>query len=570
MENQSLDFSHYWPIFLRRRWIIFSMVAFGTIGTAIVNFSMRPVFEARTMVLIEKEGMNTLSQEGVKVESQQDDYYQTQYEILKSRTLATKVSQDLRLEDHPEFAGLDPIQQLQENVRILPIRRSRLVHIAAQFKDPQLAADVANSLAKAYAVQNLESRLFLSKEVLRALENQDTTASIESLPAVVNSPLVQELKVNLARLQASRAELSSRYQPRHPRMIQLKAEVEETRSQLEREIRHIAESVKIQLSGQLQGNNVRIIDTARVPKHPTKPNKRKNLTLAFFLSLLAGFGLALLVDSFDLKIRSQQDLEKLVRLPFLGGVMKIVGFDGGRPHAFHKIWGEVHSQAAESFRNLRTAISFRLSTIKGPTTLLVTSSIQGEGKSFICANLARAFAQAGERVLLIDGDLRRPTQHRLFELSNEKGLSSYLLEGNSPADYMQDGTIPNLKIIPCGPIPDNPAELLTDKRLKALFGWAVNEFDRILVDSTPVFPITDAQLWGKQVHGVVFVVKANQARAVLVQRGTQILKEGFSNIIGGVLNHSDLGFAGSSYYYYYYLDDSKKKKSLRPEQLASR
>jgi capsular exopolysaccharide synthesis family protein len=292
-----------------------------------------------------------------------------------------------------------------------------------------------------------------------------------------------------------------------------------------------------------------VVDPARPPDRPARPRKGRALELALLLGLAAGFGIALLIDRMDLTVRSAEDAESLLKLPCLAMLQHLEDVEMARGNRFEPIWAGTRSQAGEAFRNLRTAVSFRLASVTGPTVLLVTSAVQEEGKSFIAANLARAFAQAGEAVLLIDGDLRRPSVHRIFGIAGEDGLSSYLASGNGAKPAVQEAGVANLTLLSSGPIPDNPAELLGDARLNDLITWAGQRFTRIVVDSPPVFPVTDALLWTRHAHGVVMVVRAGVTRAALVGRALHRLKDGFANVIGAVLNQSS---PESLEYYRYY------------------
>jgi capsular exopolysaccharide synthesis family protein len=544
-----VDFKYLWQVVQRRGRIIAAAAAMTTAAAVITVFSLRPVYEAKAMVLIEKVGQNTLEKEGVMVESGQDDYYQTQYEIIRSRTLAERVMADLKLANYPEFAGIDPVERLQGAVKVTPLRRTRLVNVSAESTDPALAARIANRLAELYVEQNLENNIVLSRSLLKAIDGKNISdASMESLPAVVQSPLIQQLKGSLADLRGQWAELSRRYQPGHPRMTQLKAHIDETTSQINKEVRHIVESVRIQLSGEFKGNNVRIVDRALVPDRPARPRKLRVSALALLLGLVGGIALALAVDRWDLVVRSQEDVEHFIRMPCLA-VIQAYTFAGGKDgDKFAAVWDDSRSLASEAFRNLRTAVSFRLSQVKGSAVIQITSSVQEEGKTFVAANLARAFAQSGERVLLIDGDLRRPCVHRIFGCPNERGLSGFLLNGGEPP--VVDSGVPGLAIIPCGPIPDNPAELLSGRDLDGLIEWGAKNYGRVIVDTPPVFPVTDSLLWSKRTHAVIMVVRSAEVRVAAIQRAHHLLKEAFANVLGGVLNMASV--ESTEYYRYYH------------------
>jgi capsular exopolysaccharide synthesis family protein len=553
-QETELDVRHLLQASLRRWKVIAAVALLATAAATVTVFATKPVYQGRTLILIEKVGQNTLDREGV-ADAVQDDYYQTQYTILQSRSLAQRVLNDLKLARHPEFAGDDPVENLKRRIRIEPIRRTRLVNVIAESHDARLAAAVSVALARGYIEENRENTTYLSRALLKALDGKASRGARESLPAVVNNQLVQQLKGQLADLQGQWSELSKRYTPTHPRMIQLKAHIDETRTQIELEVGHIVESVRIQLSGEFKGNNVRIVDEAQVPAHPSKPRKLRTMMVALLAGLLAGFGLALLVDRWDLTVTGQEDVETLLRVPCLVTLQEYREFDRGSPDRFEAFWGDPKSPAAEAFRNLRTAVSFRLPAAKDCAVVLVTSSVQEEGKSFVAANLARALAQAGERVLLVDADLRRPSLHKAFgtsasaSASPERGLSNFLADEREPEPLTLDPGVSHLKLLPCGPIPDNPAELLSERGLDRLLGWAAGEFRYVIVDSPPVFPFSDTLLLARRAHGALLVARAGRTRVAAAQRALHLIRDAFGSVLGAVVNMAPLPKLGYGYYY---------------------
>ena len=155
---------------------------------------------------------------------------------------------------------------------------------------------------------------------------------------------------------------------------------------------------------------------------------------------------------------------------------------------------------------------------EGEPVILVTSTVQEEGKSFVAANLAVALAQVGQKVLIVDGDLRRPRQHRNFHLSNETGLSDYLSGAAvTPESLVQRSGVPHLDVLVCGPRPPNPAELLNTERLDKFLDWARGRYTRIIVDCPPVFPISDILLWGRFVKQNIFVTRFGRTRVPLIR-----------------------------------------------------
>ena len=201
--REELDFSHYLDVILRRRWVVLTAFTIIFVSTAVVTFTTRPVYQATALLVIEKERGGAQSQSGPMVENSNDDYYQTQYKLLRSRTLLERVYADMSLEKTGDFAG-GPMT-LQDAVTISPVLRSRLVHVRVASHDAKLAAAIANRLSNAFVEQNLASQLFISKEVLQALQAREGDSNASDLPAVVNNPLIQSLKGQYFTLQTSHA-----------------------------------------------------------------------------------------------------------------------------------------------------------------------------------------------------------------------------------------------------------------------------------------------------------------------------------------------------------------------------
>lgn len=563
-ETPEIDFGYFIEVLVRRWWIIAGFFLICAALAAVYLSKARPVYSATTLLLIEKEEKGGRAfNDPTLTESKSDDYYQTQYRLLKSRNLLKKAYAAADLANTAEFGGPDGIDRLAQAITVAPLPRSRLVNISAESYDPELAAKVSNKVSEIYVAQNIENKLFISKEILLALHGNGGRQNFESMPSVVNNPLIQQLKANLAALESKRGDLSSRYTSEHPERIRLKSQIDTLRALIETETSKSIASTKAELSGHLLGNNVRIVDPAEVPKGPFKPRKRQILGMATVLGIVGGFLLALALDVMDQTIRSQEDVEKKLGLPFLGSVPRSESFEGTTVQNYNDLILGPQSVTGESLKNIRTMIGFSAAG-KPMKRILVTSSIQGEGKTFIAINLALVFAQLGEKVLLIEGDLRRPNLHKRFGLSKAAGLSTFLAHGQSTDELpslLQDPLLPNLKVLVCGPIPPNPAELLSTPRLKALLTWAQDHYDHIIIDGTPVFPVTDALLWGKEVDATVFVAQFSGVSMKLSRKASQKMQEGGMKIVGAVVNQvtwKARGYGGYYYHYYkYYAQDNK-------------
>jgi capsular exopolysaccharide synthesis family protein len=549
--NDEINITAYLDVLLRRRWIVAGIALLVFSVGAAVTFTTKPVFKASTLLVIEKERATTTGGNSSMVENSNEDYYHTQYKLLQSRTLMEKVFKQLKLDTSAEFSGADGLRNLQSSVYIQPVPRSRLVYVNVESEDRGLAARISNLIAETFVKQNLANQLFISKEVLQALKISGEKANFDSLPDVVKNPLIQSLKMDLAKLRSEFAQISQRYTAKHPAYVSAKSNLVALQKQIQTETDRVVSSLKTELSGQLKGNNVRIIDPAIPADSPIRPKPLINLSVGAVIGLMIGVIFAFIVEMLDQSVRSQEDVEHKLGKPFLGIVPQTQISDG---KAFDALTSKELSLTSEAFRNLRTMVDF--AGVGGKSkALLVSSSVQGEGKTHVAANLAVALSQLGESVLLIDGDLRRPNLHRVFRISAEKGLSDYLLSGRRAEDanhLLTKTEIPGLSLLPCGPRPPNPSELLNTPRLGALVEWAREHYDRVIVDCTPMYPINDTLLWGRHISSCVFVVRFGATRTPLIRNAGQKLEAGAIKMLGVAINAAKAGgLAYSSYGYYY-------------------
>jgi len=337
----------------------------------------------------------------------------------------------------------------------------------------------------------------------------------------------------------------------------------------------------IQLSAQLTGlnaSNISIIDKAEVPVRPVSPNKKNNFLMALIIGLFGGVGLCFLFDYLDDTVKGPDDVEKLVGLPSLGiipylppgGLTKSKGYASYLKHrySYSKENPErIHSLPevkeielvnylnpdgpfSEEYRTVRTSILLSHAE-KPPKVIVFTSATAQEGKTTTVVNMAASFAQIQERVLVVETDLRKPRLHRLFNLRNITGLTAYLT-GKAPLKEIIHKTfIENIWLIPSGPIPPNPAELLNSKKMKDLLEEASQMFDVVLLDSPPVLAVIDSVIISSIADSMVMVIRAGKTRRKPLLGAVQELKRARANIIGVVFNGADLNKAGSYYPRYY-------------------
>lgn len=323
------------------------------------------------------------------------------------------------------------------------------------------------------------------------------------------------------------------------------------------------------ISAGLRSSNIRVIDPAMVPSTPARPAKARNVVLAFLVGLVGGIGLALMREYLDNTVKTPDDIETLARLPSLAvvpafsqssgdakrnGLLKTGSSDGYDKKIELVAQHLPKSQMSEAFRALRTSLLLS-QPAHPPQVILVTSALPREGKTTAAANLAVTLAQLGDSTVLVDADLRKPGVGRLLNLGNGKyaGLSSYLA-GASTLDLVtiQHPTIPNLTAIPTGPLPPNPADLLSSHKLAEAIAELRTKFKFIVIDSPPVMAATDAVILSVQTDGVLLVVRSGETPKEAFTRTRDLLVSVKANLLGVVLNAVDSSAPDYYYSYRYY------------------
>jgi capsular exopolysaccharide synthesis family protein len=555
-QEVELNLSQYVEILFRRRWIILVIAVLVFAASAVYIYVTPPVFRATTVLNIERESGTAVQSQNIG-EGEDDSYFNTQYKLIASDTALQRVYDDLKLGRTKNFSS--GIKSLESAVAVAPEPGTRLCDINVDSTDPQLAVDISKALAEYFVESNLNNKLFMSKDVLDALQSRmkgvDAEKVNESLPSVVNNGLIQGIKAQIFSGEAQLADLRMKYTDSHPAIISLKSRLASMHKVLNGEVENIVQSLKTELSGQLRANNVRIIDLPRLPDHPIRP--RRALVLAF--GLVGGIGLgmftAFFIEILDQTVRTHDDVERRLAIPFLA-LIPFTRHKKGTP-IYAPLLSEDVSLTSEAFRNLRTMIGFT-AAVEGEKLLLVTSTVQEEGKSFVSTNLAVVLAQLGRKVLIVDGDLRRPRLHRTLQASSEKGLSDYLAGGvPDVSSLVQKTEIPGLDVVTCGPRPPNPAELLNTQHLAEFVAWARGRYAHVIIDCPPVFPISDTLIWLHHVKAVVFVARFGRTRVPLIRTALARLRGGGARLLGGVINGARLGtmtYADGRYYEQYYRD----------------
>ena len=342
----------------------------------------------------------------------------------------------------------------------------------------------------------------------------------------------------------------------------LKRDVDANRQLYEGLLQRLKEA---SLEAGLHSNNIRVVDSARVPLSPTSPDIPRNLGIGFILGLCGGVGLAFLLEALDNTVRTPEQAELASGLPALGVVPQFLRADTPRlqPAKLSLANGDnttrraeliaqlrPNSEAAECYRSLRTSIL--LSALDSPPkVLLVTSPLPQEGKTTTSVNCAIVLAQRGSRVLLVDADLRRPGVHRAFGFDRKGGLST-VLTGSTPIESVLRTypEVPNLSIMPAGPPPPHPAELLDASKMRSLIAQWRKEYDHVIIDTPPALSVTDPVLLSVEADSIILVIRSGKTTKDALRRAGELLWQVNAKVMGIVVNGIDLG--SPDHYYYYY------------------
>lgn len=488
-----------------------------------------------------------------------------------------------------DYMQVNDIVTLEDRLAIVPEKLS------------ELSIKLTRAEAKRKELETLYDKI---KDLPRNLKGA------ESLPHISSDATLRAIREQIIGVEKNIMEFSKKYGRKHPVMIKAQGDLEILNSKREQEIKRIIASVKNEfelalsneknlgkllsetkqealnlserfiqygvlkrevetnsqlydslitkmkeqsITEEIQSVNVWIVEGAETPKHPVKPKKSLNMLLGIIIGLFGGIGFAFFIDYLDNTVKSPEEAESRLGVPVLGTVSLFRKESKGKAEGgIEKIVvSDPKSTFAESYKSLRTAIMLS-SADTPPRSVLVTSAGPGEGKTTTSVNLALAVAQIGHKVLLMDADLRKPAIHKIFEKSNNRGLSTYLAGDSS--EFSHCGPLPNMDIITSGPVPPNPSELLSAQRFITLMSDLKAKYDLIVCDSPPVLTVTDSLVLSRQFDGTVVVVRAGKTSYEFVQNALKILRgrrvdDMRPNIFGILINAIDL--RKSDYYYYY-------------------
>lgn len=677
-ENE-LDLQRWLHLILEHRWWIIGITAGCIILAAVYSFLATPIYSATATVYVQSVSRQTVGSTnlvGPASWMEEEKFYNSQQEIIRSRPVMQEVVDKLGLQGHPGFgdASANNAGILASMVKVEVARDSALfrITVTAPYKDE--VAKWANAVAEAYAAQNLRSAMdyvekanqemqlkirqmqeqytrqqqqysteltksdsyfpqnqkdILDKRIealelrlgdVRVRENE-LSAQINqmgawaasggnplSIPSVSQDLTVQDLSKQYNEGERELSRLLAKFTPQHPDVQKKQRELQSLKDRIASQAQVVLSSYQnnykalrseeanlneelaglkreglsfmegasasetmatsgtslkkyidllydkmreLDVAGNLLSNNIRIIERAEPPGGPVKPNLRMNLMLALLLGLMGSVGSLVAYQYLDTRIRSVEDIEQGLGQSLLTMIPTTTP--------------ESERSALESFQTLRTALIYA-SQDKVKNVILITSATPREGKSTVAVNLANILAAAGDRVLLMDCDLRRPSLHRkLKPTDHAKGLTQYMADRQARLEDFLVPKAPNLWVFYAGPIPPNPPELFSMKRFEELLTRVRQDYDWVIVDSPPCLAITDAQILARHAGLVVLVAKYKSTPKPLLERTLISLQRIHAQVAGVVLNEVN---THSSYYYdYYYSNHYYYATGAEPKRL---
>lgn len=478
----------------RRRYVIL-LTVLATVGSALAaSFLQTPVYGTSAELLLQSPEINRLIDPNSGQRTDPARNIRNEIRILQAQPVKDEVEKRL---------GTAP------PVSVSAVGDTDLIQIRAESTDPARAALVANTYADAYVdlrrTTSVNSLLEAAQEIQRRID--DLQADINAAPeGDQRDSLVAQQGVFRQRLE------------------------------------------ELEVQRQLQSGGAQLVTEADVPTSPFKPTPIRNGIVSMILGLMFGMGAALLLEYLDDSIHTKEEINELApHAPVLAMIPTVDDWRNDRPYVV--TLRSPSSPTAEAYRGLRTSIQFA-SLERDIRTIQVTSPIASEGKTTTVSNLAVTLGDAGQRVIVVDCDFRRPRLHSFFALSNDRGFTSVLL-GHQPlsACIQRPPNVSRVMILPSGPLPPNPSELLSSSRTEALLKTLQAEADVVLIDSPPVLPVTDAAVLATRVDGTVVIVGPSSTKSQL-RTTIENLTRVNAPLIGTVMNGVDASF-GYGYGYGY-------------------
>ncbi|MEO8606476.1 MAG: polysaccharide biosynthesis tyrosine autokinase [Chloroflexota bacterium] len=482
----------------RRKWIIAATIVLAVIIAFIGNIVIKPVYTASGLVRV-SASPNPL------VDRADLGYVQTlmnTYTIIgNTKPILSQVITELNLKISSS--------QLSDMIEIKAIADTELIKITVNGPDAEQAANIVNKLANAL------------------ISETDLIATSESASQAIKTQMDQ-VQQELTDMRTEYDSLVTDSPDETNRIAELSREVVIKQQSYES---LLAQYDKTRLSEAFRVNSISLIEPATPPRTPTTPRKTLNLVLGAVLGLLGGMGLVLFLSNVDRKIYGASQVKSILNLPVMAEL--------GRFSKSQMKFSNLAPSGREGYRRLRAGI-FSLQQEDNLKTLMVTSPDNDEGKSTVVYNLAMSIAQLGRTVLVIDGDMRQPCQHSLFELPNTIGLSTVLERKVSISEAIQETTVPGLHLLSSGPTPQDPPQLLATAFMRDTLRELAPKFDIILLDTPAAVPVVDTTILAPLADGVLLVVRLGKSQRDALLATRDQIDDVQAHLIGVVLNEASV------------------------------
>lgn len=577
-KEEDIDPKFFLYLFWNKRYFILSAALIGFFISAVFFLGQADRFRTSTQVMVElvrEENPFNIKEINVTMRQSQihmNRFFNTQKHIIKNNTFLAFMLENnkglvsyLEAENAKEALGK---LKSQIEINVKNPRNTNLIEITVEGTDPVLIAKAANGMAEAYIKKSISDKLFVSKQLMEwfpeeterikahtiigQLDALSKDEVIEALPSVANNQVINKLKAQKKEKETKIAELSRFYKNKFPQMIELRSDLDRIDSQINLERERVLRTLKASLAGELQLNTIMVANYAEEPKAAFWPNRPRYIAVSTFASLIFAFILIFFLEHIDNRLKSEEDLKKL-GLPFLGYV----------PYLKNGInFKNKEISIGENFSYIRTSALFSIPGASSKT-ILVTSALPSEGKTTISYFLSNAFAENNQKVLIIEGDIRRPSllnriisgqmpTKKPIKEGAAKGLTDFLI-GNTDFESIVYDLGGNLSITPCGHSSPNPTELLGSKEMKKFLEEAQKRFDWVIIDSPPLLGIADGLILAKNNMHILLVVDTMKTDKKTTSTLRDRLKSLGLSLMGVVLNRIDTSkMSHYSYHYYYY------------------
>jgi succinoglycan biosynthesis transport protein ExoP len=502
---------------LLRRWawlVILCMVVAG--GSAYLWSSRAPNIYRATTILLISEGSAT----------GRDAYTDLIASERLARTYVQRITNQLVLNETAQLLGLSRGMLHVPSIRIALIPDTQLIRLSVDDETPELAQALANTIPEVFirlnerqqaarfasSKVNLEAQLEITRQDIASTQEELNAARDTSAPT---EERIARLEERLSQLRVTQASLLQSYE-------------------------------QVRLTEATSQNSVIVDVPAPLPTVPIAPQPLRMALLAGLAGAILGFAIAFLHEYLDDTVPVDSEMGHLLGT----SVLAMIGRIGRSDKRVLVVGKESYSADAEAYRMLNMNLRF-LAIDEPVKCIVVTSPAPGDGKSLTASNLAITLASAGHRTILIDADLHRPTQHKIFETSSKEGLTTALVDQTLPVThYLQPTHTDELRLLPSGPMPPNPSRLLASQRMRELLTALQQEADYVIVDSAPILAVSDTSILSTLATGVILVLRAKKTKLEAARRAAEQLQSVQANLLGIVINDVPSGSADNYYYYY--------------------